>query len=107
MMTLRCAAGRPPALPSRGAGPARGRADPRGSAADQAARGRDAAGRRGALGRSGKTRSGAGEGDQAAHRCFQALVSGQARSVAELATVEGVSDRYLSLVLPLAFLAPD
>src|SRR5260221_8914237 len=42
-----------------------------------------------------------------AHGCFQALVSGQARSVAELATVEGVSDRYLSSLLPLAFLAPD
>src|SRR5260370_18025093 len=42
-----------------------------------------------------------------AHRCFQALVSGQARSVAELARVEGVSDRYLSRILPLAFLAPD
>jgi len=42
-----------------------------------------------------------------AHRCFQALVSGQARSVAELARVEGVSDRYLSSLLPLAFLAPD
>src|SRR5260221_9043269 len=42
-----------------------------------------------------------------AHRCFQALVSGQARSVAELATVEGVSDRYLSSLLPLAFLAPN
>jgi site-specific DNA recombinase len=41
-----------------------------------------------------------------AHRCFQALVSGQIRSVAELALVEGVSDRYLSRLLPLAFLAP-
>ena len=28
-----------------------------------------------------------------AHRCFEALVSGQVRSVAELATVEGISDR--------------
>src|SRR5258707_14308667 len=42
-----------------------------------------------------------------AHRCFQAIVSGQARSIFELATVEGVSDRYLSSVLPLAFFAPD
>src|SRR5262249_61084574 len=42
-----------------------------------------------------------------AHRCFQALVSGQIRSVAELAAVEGVSDRYLSRLLPLASLAPD
>jgi site-specific DNA recombinase len=42
-----------------------------------------------------------------AHRCFAALVSGQVSSVAELATVEGVSDRYVSSLLPLAFLAPD
>ena len=42
-----------------------------------------------------------------AHRCFHALVSGQISSVAELALVEGVSDRYLSRLLPLAFLAPD
>ena len=30
--------------------------------------------------------------------------SGQVRSVAELATVEGISDRYVSSLLPLAFL---
>lgn len=42
-----------------------------------------------------------------AHRCFAALVSGQISSIAELAAREGVSDRYLSRVLPLAFLAPD
>src|SRR5216683_771129 len=42
-----------------------------------------------------------------AHRCFEALVSGQVRSVAELATVEGISDRYVSSLLPLALLAPD
>ena len=42
-----------------------------------------------------------------AHRCFAALVSGQVRSVAELATIEGISDRYVSSLLPLAFLAPD
>ena len=42
-----------------------------------------------------------------AHRCFEALVSGQVNSVAELATVEGISDRYVSSLLPLAFLAPD
>src|SRR5438876_6902732 len=40
-------------------------------------------------------------------RSFEALVSGQVRSVAELATVEGISDRYVSSLLPLAFLAPD
>ena len=42
-----------------------------------------------------------------AHRCFEALVSGQVDSVAELATLEEISDRYVSSVLPLAFLAPD
>src|SRR6202043_3292491 len=42
-----------------------------------------------------------------AHRCFEALVSGQVGSVAELATLEELSDRYVSSVLPLAFLAPD
>ena len=42
-----------------------------------------------------------------AHRCFDALVTGQVGSVAELATIEGVSDRYVSSVLPLAFLAPE
>jgi DNA invertase Pin-like site-specific DNA recombinase len=42
-----------------------------------------------------------------AHRCFEALVSGQVGSVAELATLEELSDRYVSSLLPLAFLAPD
>ena len=42
-----------------------------------------------------------------AHRCFEALVSGQAGSVAELAATEGISDRYVSSLLPLAFLAPE
>src|SRR5690242_186162 len=42
-----------------------------------------------------------------AHRCFAALLSGEAGSLAELASIEGVSDRYLSRVLPLAFLAPE
>jgi hypothetical protein len=41
-----------------------------------------------------------------AHRCFEALVSGQVGSVAELATLEEISDRYVSSLLPLAFLAP-
>jgi DNA invertase Pin-like site-specific DNA recombinase len=42
-----------------------------------------------------------------AHRCFDALVTGRVGSVAELATIEGVSDRYVSSLLPLAFLAPE
>src|SRR6202030_4120453 len=35
-----------------------------------------------------------------AHRCFEALVSGQVGSVAELATLEELSDRYVSSLLP-------
>ena len=42
-----------------------------------------------------------------AHRCFAALLSGRVGSLAELARREGVSDRYPSRVLPLAFLAPE
>jgi hypothetical protein len=40
-------------------------------------------------------------------RIQEALVSGQVGSVAELATVEGIRDRYVSSLLPLAFLTPD
>jgi site-specific DNA recombinase len=42
-----------------------------------------------------------------AHRCFNALVTGRIGSVAELASREGISDRYVSSLLPLALLAPD
>jgi site-specific DNA recombinase len=42
-----------------------------------------------------------------AHRCFNALVSGRIDSVAELASREGISDRYASRLLPLAFLSPE
>jgi hypothetical protein len=68
---------------------------------------REMAGHRGAFRRHGKARSGPVEGDQTSPLCFEALVSGQAGSVAELAATEGISDRYVSSLLPLAFLAPD
>jgi site-specific DNA recombinase len=41
-----------------------------------------------------------------AYRCFEALLAGKA-SIAELAEREGVDDRYVSCVLPLAFLSPE
>src|SRR4051812_34784976 len=42
-----------------------------------------------------------------AHRCFDVLITGRVSSVTELASIEGVSDRYVSSLLPLAFLAPE
>jgi site-specific DNA recombinase len=42
-----------------------------------------------------------------AHRYFDALVTGRVGSVAKLATIERISDRYVSSLLPLAFLAPE
>jgi len=41
-----------------------------------------------------------------AHRWFDDLVRGRARSIGDIAKTEGVSDRYVSHLLPLAFLAP-
>ncbi|GAB4241639.1 MAG: hypothetical protein Kow0032_29600 [Methyloligellaceae bacterium] len=42
-----------------------------------------------------------------AHRWFDDLVCGDAQSLGEIAVKDGVSDRYVSHLLPLAFLAPD
>jgi hypothetical protein len=42
-----------------------------------------------------------------AHRWFDDIVNGRARSLAEIAEKEGVSDRYVGHLMPLAFLAPD
>jgi DNA invertase Pin-like site-specific DNA recombinase len=42
-----------------------------------------------------------------AHRWFEALASGQATSVAELAKRDGVNDRYIRSLMHLAFLAPQ
>ena len=42
-----------------------------------------------------------------AHRWFEDLVSGPAATLRDIAKAEGVSDRYVSRLLPLAFLAPD
>ena len=38
---------------------------------------------------------------------FEDLASGRARSLLEIAEAEGVSDRYVGHLIPLAFLAPD
>jgi len=42
-----------------------------------------------------------------AHKWFDDLASGRARSLGDIARREGVSDRYVSHLMPLAFLAPD
>ena len=42
-----------------------------------------------------------------AHRWFKDLARGRADSLCDIAKTEGVSDRYVSRLLPLAFLAPD
>ena len=38
---------------------------------------------------------------------FEQLVSGRAGSLIEIAKTEGVTDRYVAHLIPLAFLAPD
>jgi hypothetical protein len=42
-----------------------------------------------------------------AHKWFDELATGRARSIGEIAENENVSDHYMSRLLPLAFLAPD
>ena len=42
-----------------------------------------------------------------AHRCFEALLAGRAASLEGVAAIEDVDARYLSNLLPLAFLSPD
>jgi DNA invertase Pin-like site-specific DNA recombinase len=42
-----------------------------------------------------------------AYRCFDALITGRALSIAEVAHREAVDERYISNILPLAFLAPE
>jgi len=42
-----------------------------------------------------------------AHAWAGRLVCGEARSIAEIAAAEGVTDRYVRRLLDLAFLAPD
>jgi hypothetical protein len=41
-----------------------------------------------------------------AHKWFDELATGRARSIGEIAENENVSNRYISRLLPLAFLAP-
>jgi DNA invertase Pin-like site-specific DNA recombinase len=42
-----------------------------------------------------------------AHGWFDDLATGRARSIGDIAEKEGVSDRYVSHLMPLAFLAPE
>ncbi len=42
-----------------------------------------------------------------AHRCFEALLTGRAASVEEVAVLEEIDPRYVSNLLPLAFLSPE
>jgi len=42
-----------------------------------------------------------------AHRWFDDLVTGRVRSLREIAHAEGITERYVGHLMPLAFLAPD
>jgi len=42
-----------------------------------------------------------------AHRWLDDVLAGRAKSFAAIAQAEGISDRYVGRLLPLAFLAPD
>jgi DNA invertase Pin-like site-specific DNA recombinase len=42
-----------------------------------------------------------------AHRCFDALLTGKVAALSELSTLEGIDERYVRRILPLAFLAPE
>jgi hypothetical protein len=42
-----------------------------------------------------------------AHRCFDALLSGKVPATSELSALEGIDERYVRRILPLAFLAPE
>ena len=42
-----------------------------------------------------------------ARRCFDALLTGKALAMAELSALEGIDERYVRRILPLAFLAPE
>jgi len=42
-----------------------------------------------------------------AHRCFDALLTGKVSAISELSRLEGIDERYVRRILPLAFLAPE
>jgi site-specific DNA recombinase len=42
-----------------------------------------------------------------AHRCFDALLAGKVSAMSELSKLEGIDERYVRRILPLAFLAPE
>jgi hypothetical protein len=41
-----------------------------------------------------------------AHRCFDALLTGKLSAMSDLSVLEGIDERYVRRILPLAFLAP-